>query len=327
MNRILPLLVLVAAVVIVGIGCFRVEPRVVRAPEQPSTGQLAENVAPIAVIALNGGAGTVTRADQTESLLDGLEIMPGDTIAATSGTVKIVYTDAGASELEQGTTVTVLPDGQGQGTVFAQIALISGSIWTRFERLLGSDERFSVTGNDVVATVRGTAFGMELVDGDADVQVAEDDVDVRPFRSGTDLAETVTTVLVARGDGLRVTAEKLLKLDVLAAKKLIRALGAAERKRAGFTFMSSKLSKDLLNKKASVKWDLKPSIPERFRNRIDPTLLERILQLNALQANPTFVAPFRPIMPSDVAPMQTPSETVTTTSMYDGLNLLGETVK
>jgi hypothetical protein len=250
--------------------------------------------------------------------------MPGDTITATSGTVKIVYTDAGASDLEQGTTVTVLPDGEGQGTVFAQIELVAGGIWTRFERLLGSDERFSVTGNNVVATVRGTAFGMELVDGEADVQVAENIVDVRPFQSRTDLAKTTTTVQVSHGEGLRIAAENLVKLDVAVVKKLVRTLGNTERKRAGFTFMSSKLSKELLKKKASVKWDLLPNIPEKFRERIDPALLERILKLRALQANPAFVAPFRPILPSDVAPALTPSDTATTSQQTSGdLNLLG----
>jgi len=324
MNRVFSLIVLVAAVVVVGAGCFRVEPRVVQGPEQPSNGQTAETVAPIGVIALNGGAGTVMRADQTEQLLDGLEVMPGDTITATSGTVKIVYPDAGASELEQGTTVTLLPDGQGQGTVFAQVELVAGSIWTRFERLLGSDERFSVTGNNVVATVRGTAFGVELVDGDADVQVAEDVVDVRPLISAKDASKTAAAVAISHGEGLRVSALNLVKLDVAAVKKLVRTIGNAERKRAGFAFMSTKLSKDLLKKKASVKWDLLPDIPAKFRDRINPAVLERILQLRALQANPTFVAPFRPILPSDVAPALTPSDTATTSQQTTtDLNLLG----
>jgi len=324
MNRIYFLIVLAAAVVMVGAGCFRLEPRVAKAPEQPAAEQTAGNVAPIAVIALNGGAGTVMRADQTESLLDGLEVMPGDAITATSGTVRIVYTGAGASELEQGTTVTVLPDGKGNGSVFVQIELAAGSIWTRFERLLGSDERFSVTGNNVVATVRGTAFGMELVDTEADVQVAENVVDIRPFRTGVDLTKIAATVMVSHGEGLRIGAERLMKLDVAAAKKLVRTLGNAERKRAGFAFMSSKLSDALLKKRASVRWDLLPNIPEKFRDRIDPALLERILKIRALQANPAFVAPFRPILPSDRAPALTPSDMVSTTQQTSGdLNLLG----
>ena len=111
----------------------------------------------------------------------------------------------------------------------------------------------------------------------------------------------------------------LVKLDVAVVKKLVRALGNTERKRAGFTFMSTKLSKDLLTKKASVRWDLLPVIPATFRDRIDPAVLDRILKLSASQANPTFVAPFRPILPSDVAPALTPSDTATTSD----LDLLG----
>lgn len=315
MNRTLSFLVLAAAIVMVGAGCFR--PRTsVQPPAE--TNPPVQTVAPIAVIALNGGAGTVTRADQTEPLLDGLEVMPGDTIAATSGTVALVYTGAGASKLEQGSTITVLPDGEGDGSVFAQIELVAGSIWTRFERLLGGDERFSVAGNNVVATVRGTAFGMELADGEADVQVAENEVDVRLFRTRKDMTKSVTTVRVARGEGLRINAERLMKLDVEAAQKMIRKLGTAERQRTGFKFMSTKFRTDLLKKRARVRWDLMPDIPEKFRDRIDPAMLERILKLRELRVNPTFIAPFRPILSSDLAPALTPSDTATS----DGINLL-----
>ena len=66
-----------------------------------------------------------------------------------------------------------MPDGEAGTGLGAKIILEAGKVWTRLERLLGRDETFSVESSDVVATVRGTAFGVSLIDGDVDVTVAD----------------------------------------------------------------------------------------------------------------------------------------------------------
>ncbi|MFH1078001.1 MAG: hypothetical protein V1745_01810 [Patescibacteria group bacterium] len=338
MNRITSAVMLAAAVLLIGAGCFRLSPRVVQTNPEPP--QVAEEepikIAPMAVVSLDSAsAGTITRGDQTHDLVDGLEILPGDTVESVSGTVMLVYPDfpasrqgAGASTLAPGTTITLLPDGEGEGSVFAHIELTVGSIWTRFERLLGTDERFSVNSNNVVATVRGTAFGIASVDGEADIQVADSKVEVSLLDARKDATLAAKSVVLTVGQGLRIGADVLKGDDVFAVKKLVRALSSREQARAEYRFVATPLSATLLAKQASVRLDLLPDIPERLRDRIDPVMLQRILKLRASGAAPTFIAPFRQILPSDQAPTLTPSDTATrTTSQADGLNLLGETVK
>ncbi|MBU2612959.1 FecR family protein [Patescibacteria group bacterium] len=326
MNRITPLFLLLVAVVLVGVGCFRLSPRVVQDDVTPQVADTAIDIAPMAVLALDG-TGTLTRGDQTHELVDGLELLPGDTIVAETGSVVLVYPDAGVSKLAPGTTITLLPDGEGEGSVFAHIELTAGSIWTRFERLLGFDERFSVNANNVVATVRGTAFGVVAVAGEADIQVADSEVEVSLLdaRKNPTLADKVVRIGV--GQALRIGASSLKDLDIAAARNRLRTLTAQERTRAEYRTIAQPLAATLLKKRASVRLDLLPDIPERFRDRIDPVMLERILRLNASGANPTFIAPFRQILPSDSAPSETPSDTATTTMRTDSIDLLGQTVK
>lgn len=322
---------LFAAVVLVGVGCFRVAPRVVQ-DDGGRTVATEPAVHPLAVVALDG-VGTLTRDGQTFDLKDGLEVMPGDTVMATAGSVILVYPHTGASTLAPGTTVTLLPDNEGLTGVFAHIELTVGSIWTRFERLLEMDERFSVNANNVVATVRGTAFGIESVDGEAEVQVADSEVEVSLLDARKDPSVAASSVRLTAGRAIRVGADALKRLDAAAVSNRIRTLTVQERARAEYRFIARPVDSAILAKTASVRIDLPPSIPEGLRDRVDPTLLQRILLLRDRYVEPTFVSPYRSIQPSDQAPPETPSDTATSsgtvqpTSQYDGLNLLGETVE
>lgn len=293
---------------LVGGGCFRLSPTLTRS--SGSAGDVAD-IAPLAILVLNGGHANVTRGDVSEPAPDELELLPGDTVDVTDGTVKLVYPEAGASFLEAGSSVTLLPDGQGDGSVFAQIELVAGGIWTRFERLLGPDERFSVSGNGVVATVRGTAFGVELANGSADVQVAESNVDVTVLEARKDAALAAKAIRLNPGQGLRIGAESLKRLEVAGAKRLIRTLGSTEKAKNGFKFAVQKLPIDLLKKRLTrIRIDRAPVIPERFRDRIDPGVLERLLKFSTSNIVPSFTAPTRLVSPAEIAPSTTPSNTL-----------------
>lgn len=293
-----------ALAILAGGGCFRLSPNL-----SPTSGAQNQNdVAPLAILVLDGGHANVTRGDATESASDELELLPGDTIEVTDGTVRLVYPEAGASYLEAGSKVTVLPDGEGQGSVFAQIELVAGGIWTRFERLLGPDEKFSVSGNGVVATVRGTAFGVELVNGSADVQVAESNVDVTVLEARKDLSLAAKAIRLSPGQGLRIGAESLKKLEVAGAKRLVRTLGATEKAKKGFKFAVQKLPMELLKKRLTrVRLDRPLFIPVQYRDRIDPSVLERLLKFSTSNIVPSFTAPTRLVSPAEIAPSTTPS--------------------
>lgn len=285
----------IALVAVVGAGCIRPEPRLVHESDQLKT--VASSVAPIGVLSLNGGAATVTRGTDVENAEEGVELQPGDTVTVTTGTVTIVYPDTGASYLPAGTTVTLLPDGQGEGSVFVQVDLAAGSIWSRFERLFGSDERFSVTGNGVVATVRGTAFGMELVDGMADVLVADHDVDVSVYEPRARQKEQKKAVRLQSGQGMRVAAQLMERLDSNGMKKFVRSLDAKDKGRGEYKKMSTTVPENVMKMKPLKRMKGEPKIPTQFQDRIDPTMLQQLMGTST-----GFIAPNRLVLPEETAP-------------------------
>ncbi|MBU0540600.1 FecR domain-containing protein [Patescibacteria group bacterium] len=301
---------LFCALVLLGAGCIKIAPRVVRAPGQQGvtvaqkptavTDETADELQPIAILALDGGTAALTRAEKIFPVQDGLELLAGDTIEVTMGTVMLVYPEAGASYLDEGSKVTLLPDGEGEESVFAQIEVAAGSIWTRFERLLGSDERFSVIGNGVVATVRGTAFGFELTDDGAEVQVAESEVDVSSLENRRD---KVLAVRLKAGEGLITKAAELKKADPAALKARIRQLNEQEKARAVFLRVKQKIQAEILKRRIErVRLEEKPLIPKALEDRLTPEQLERLRKLKMLQEAQGFTAPVRSVLPNEIAP-------------------------
>lgn len=122
----------------------------------------------------------VLRGDKQLTAPDNMAVYAGDQIIVNRGEVFLIFPDAGASKLIENTTVTVLPDGDlkaGQG-IGALIILESGKILSRFERILGLGEKYSIEADNVVATVRGTAFSVSKYHDDVQLQVAESRIQV-----------------------------------------------------------------------------------------------------------------------------------------------------
>lgn len=295
---------------LIGSGCVRPHPRLT----QSSDVELKEAaIVPAGVLALETGERvSLTRGTETVDAKDGTELLPGDTLKVTAGTATIVYPDAGASMLDQGTEITLLPDGSGEGSVFTQIELVVGGIWTRFDRLLGNDERFSVNGNGVVATVRGTAFGVQLEGDAADVQVVDHIVDVAPLDAQANPQLASHMVTLEAGQGMVMNANDMKVMDANAMKKMVKAMTQAQKKSRGYQFVEKALKKELLKRKATIKLKGKPVIPERFKSRVAPNLLNAM----ELMREDGFAAPTRTVSPDEVAPTSTPSATMDTRATF-----------
>ncbi len=236
-----------------GMGCSKPAPSPrpasdsqVEAPSTPSPALTSDTdlEVKLAILQTNGGVVNVTH-DQTMQLgQDGASLFAGDTVEVASGTAEIVFPEAGASALPAGSKVTLVAHGSGQGSVYARVMLEAGSIWTRFERLLGPDEHFSVSGNGVVATVRGTAFGMLLDGKGADVQVAEHVVDVATFDD--DGSSAKKAIDVTEGRGLKIDADTLKREDHEKMQKRIRMMKQDEKGSFGYRFMKTKLPDSIM---------------------------------------------------------------------------------
>lgn len=324
LNKVVLAVTAALAVTALGAGCLKVGPRVTKAPENPKTVQMAgrtgagpaqepgdqfeasSSSAALAYLQLNGGKADVTRGATKVAAVDGLELASGDRITVTTGTVYIVYPESGASELEAGTDIVLSTD-DGQPGLVMQLELTAGRIWTRFERLFGSGEYYAVSSNGVVATVRGTAFGMSVADGEVDVQVADHAVEVIAAKGNpSDWASLKIrqALKISAGQGLKIATRGALP-DIQLLKDSVRQLNANERLTAGFRFGVNRL------------------LPERLRRPINPVRLrvqpvmtpelrlyrEFLLRREALMqaASSTFVAPLRaPTLQETTAPTTTP---------------------
>jgi FecR protein len=135
----------------------------------------------IAYLEVTPGASViVTRGSEETYGKTGMALYAGDQLEVAFVEVTLIYPDSGASLLSPDTKVTILPDGDlktGQG-IGALIILEAGKIFTRFERVFRMGEKFSVQADNVVATVRGTAFGVKKQNDKVGIQVAESNVTI-----------------------------------------------------------------------------------------------------------------------------------------------------
>ncbi len=134
-----------------------------------------------AVLAEVQGTVRVRRAGAFIPLLRNMELRAGDTLTTEgTSTAAIIYPDFGRTVVNGGSTVTITQGAEDAShqSLRMRLELEAGRIWTRLQRTLGVGSDFSVRAANVVATVRGTSFGVELQDGHVAVQVMESHVAV-----------------------------------------------------------------------------------------------------------------------------------------------------
>lgn len=273
---------------------------------------------------------TVSRDGASMQGVSEMELLAGDTVEVTTGEARLLYQDTGMSVLEQGSKVTLIPDGEPKaGGLGLQVMLEAGKIWTRLERLLGSDETMSVNANDVVATVRGTGFGVQNMNGDVDVTVADHRVQVSARTRLNTGKEISQSVLLAAGSGLHINPASINKMTDLRTQLLknIRNLTPIEKQQPGYLFGLHRFTSEDLKKPANpLRWSaplvLSPAISERLSPSVTQRWQANILWFNAHQlelqqaekvfmANTTrqirFMPPMRSINLLEVTPTTTPS--------------------
>lgn len=102
----------------------------------------------------------------------------GDTVrAAKGGVIEIVWGDQGVSRLEDGSEIIIesAPNFTENESAAIKLKLTAGRIWSRMVKVLDLDKPMQVKAGDVVATVRGTTYGVAL-EGDDTMIVVDDSV-------------------------------------------------------------------------------------------------------------------------------------------------------
>jgi hypothetical protein len=314
------------ALTLVGAGCLRIGPRIVRSPAPsniPDTTQIASSsvtttqdvplpnigfsneIRVLAYLRLDGGQAEVRRDGVSMKGEEGLELVSGDRVKVQTGPVSLIYPDAGETQIESDSEVVLMPHGEDAktGEVATELELLAGRVWTRFERLLGPEESFSVDGNGVVATVRGTAFGVSLEGDDVDVQVADHEVEVTTVDeeeaalAATSTVLTTKSVKLATGEGLKIQPAQFHLMQQPLIKTKVRKLTDVDRTAQGYRFASQRIRLERLRKPAfPVRMKATPEIPPELRRRLQLLRKRRIRQLELIRfqaptSSPTFTIP------------------------------------
>jgi len=289
MNKsILGLSLALSVAALFGFGCVRPGPRIVVAPRSTNPPVVKTDTVPdaLAYARLEAASATLIRDELITTLEDGQALGAGDEIKVNVGAVELIYPDAGVSRIEAGTNIVLLPqtDETREGEISAEIQLIAGNVWTRFERLLGSSETFSVSANGVVATVRGTAFGVSLDADGVEVQVAESQVEVITEREQRGKPTALSAVRVVAGQGLKIQTAQMAGLTPPMIRRLVRNLSDQEKRAAGFLFGSKRLNPERIQRPPRPIPLTKPTtVPERFRDRFEFLRDRETLRLNILR--------------------------------------------
>lgn len=248
-----------------------------------------------------GGKVTVSRGNEQMPGKQDMALYAGDTVMVESGKTSLLYPGKGMSLLPENAKIAILPEGklateQGLG---ALIILEAGKIFTRFERILGHGEEFSVQADNVVATVRGTAFVVSKVEDTIDVQVAESTIKVATRDALAYLKDTnsmLTDVGWELSAGGQISLENMQEFQALARIEPLSDDSFAyfdmdyyfsnlfasrtqdviikQEDREGFNWMSQKMSVDELQMPENpFYWTKPPVINPAYQEYINPERL------------------------------------------------------
>jgi len=113
-----------------------------------------------------------------EQAREGMTLQQEDEVRTGKGGRAVVsFYGTAETTLREQTTIE-LHDATENGGIQTDITLLSGRIWSRVSQLLDLGSTFSVHANDVVATVRGTAFDLLNENGETELWVSESRVEL-----------------------------------------------------------------------------------------------------------------------------------------------------
>lgn len=162
--------------------------------KQAVSSQGADREVPVAILRVERGSATITTsgASQQVSGEAETEVLTGDEITVSDdGRAAIYWHGYGRTLIDAGTKLRVTEASRpaGEKSIKANILIDIGRAWTRLEQVLELGSEVTVGTSDVVATVRGTSFGVERQGAASSIKVKESKV--AASRIGSDAAQDV----------------------------------------------------------------------------------------------------------------------------------------
>jgi hypothetical protein len=160
------ILIFLGGAAIIGGGIFIVGQLV---SQQTTTGE-----APVAVLRVEQGKASVSSGGVLQEVKTETQVNQGDEIVVSDDGRAALYWDGyGRTLIDAGTKLRVTEASRPDGgkSIKAKFLIDIGRTWTRIEQVLDVGSEVSGATGDVVATVRGTSFGVERVGNASAIRV------------------------------------------------------------------------------------------------------------------------------------------------------------
>ncbi len=156
-------------------------------------------------------------------------VSEGDVIeTGNDSSAAIIWPEYGRTVIDANSKITLTKAEKDGDKLNVNMKMDFGRMWTRLERLLGRDSGFEVRASNVVATVRGTSFGVERprTGGNVKVQVAESRVAVKKMKSADSDEVAVPEVLILPKQQMDISED--IKLTMPKASVMTDAMMQAD---------------------------------------------------------------------------------------------------
>ncbi|OGG41056.1 hypothetical protein A2118_00630 [Candidatus Kaiserbacteria bacterium GWA2_50_9] len=204
--RIVMLIVGVAAVIVVLsiVSAVAFEYRKEYPPRESNLASVLLVLSPNVFVQQEGGA---------ERPVEGtVEIGSGSAVRTSgSGSAVLLYPNGTMTALEGDTSVVV--DEIGENGNRSRLSLLGGTMWSRIEQLLDSEDYFQVRSRGIVTSVRGTSFEMSANDAGLSVTVLSDIVSIAREAGLSTSSVPFAEATVVAGERLSLTSDETGKVE------------------------------------------------------------------------------------------------------------------
>lgn len=159
---------------------------------------------------INPSVFEIKKNGDKEELFTGDELSAGMVIRVEKGGSANIYFPDGSLARVDGDTEFSFDESsfnKNSGKLVVRINLIMGRVWSKIISLATPDSVWEVKTSTAVATVRGTAFGMEYIDNKSTVVGSENKVEVSAIDPGTKKAMKQAAVIVEAGKAVEIGKE------------------------------------------------------------------------------------------------------------------------
>lgn len=173
---------------------------------------ISAKLAPIATLIINQGTAEVKYASSNEWITakSGMAVKEGMTIRTLADSKAVmILRDSSVTRLDENTEINI--NNLDESSV--SIVQAAGQTWTRLLKLSGIDD-YEIETPDAIATVRGTAFAVSIVNG-TKIGVLEGTVHASSYKIESNVRKIIASLDVSENNSLDVNPEKLDKLEAI----------------------------------------------------------------------------------------------------------------